>query len=347
MAGHPPDHDHHDHANGHGHDHGHGHHDHGHHGHDHGDGHGHHHHANLTGRKLAVAFFATFGILVVLLVGGVLSNSLALLADAGHVITDIAALGLSWYATVQATKPADKARTFGYHRTGILAALANAVSLILIAIWIGWEAWGRFAAPQVVHTPVMIGAASVGLVLNLLIGFGLMQDSEDNLNVRSAFLHVMGDAAASAGVIVGALLIWATGVHAIDPLISVAIAVFIAYGAWQVVNESVAILMEGAPPDLDVAQLVADMTAIDGIREVHDLHVWSIARNLPSLSCHVLIEDDHIPQSVRIVAAATQLLGQKYGIHHTTIQAEAEHCSPDSPACNIGMVQPATDLHTH
>lgn len=324
-------------------------HDHDHHGHDHGHGHGHHHHHhhNLTGRKLAVAFFASFGILVVLLVGGVISNSLALLADAGHVITDIAALGLSWYATAQATRPADDARTFGYHRTGILAALANAVSLILIAIWIGWEAWGRLAAPQAVHTPVMIGAASVGLVLNLLIGLGLHGESEDNLNVRSAWLHVMGDAAASAGVIVGAALIWATGIYMIDPIISVAIALFIAYGAWQVVDESTAILMEGAPPDLDVAGLVADMKAIEGIREVHDLHVWSIARNMPSLSCHVLIEDAHVARSVSVVAEATRLLGEKYGIRHTTIQAEAEHCSPDSPACNIGMVQPSTHPHTH
>ena len=135
--------------------------------------------------------------------------------------------------------------------------------------------------------------------------------------------------------------------HKIFPIISVAIALFIAYGAWHVVDESVTILMEGTPSDLDVAQLVADMQAIEGIREVHDLHVWSIARNMPSLSCHVLIEDEQIPHSVRIVAAATKVLGEKYGIHHTTIQAEAEHCSPDSPACNMGFVQPAPHGHTH
>jgi cobalt-zinc-cadmium efflux system protein len=331
------DHHHHDHL---GHDHGH---DHGHH---HGFGH-HHHHAHLTGRKLAIAFFLSFGILLVLLVGGIVSNSLALLADAGHVVTDIAALGLSWYATWQATRPANQRRTFGYHRTGILAALANAVSLILIAGWIGWEAWGRLHAPEAVQPTIMLGAAAIGLVLNLVIGLGLKDESEHNLNVRSAFLHVMGDAAASGGVILGAGLIALTGWTLVDPLLSVAIAIFIAFGAWQVVDESIAILMEGAPPDVDVEQLVADLRAIEGVREVHDLHVWSIARNMPSLSCHVLLDDAYVPQSVRVVASCNQLLASKYAIAHTTIQAEAEHCSPDSPACNTGFVQPVPHAHDH
>ena len=341
-----PGREHHDH---HGHDHGgHGH-DHGGHGHDHGHHHGlgHHHHAHLTGRKLAIAFFLSFGILAVLLVGGILSNSLALLADAGHVVTDIAALGLSWYATWQATKPADPRRTFGYHRTGILAALINAVSLILIAGWIAYEAWERVNAPMVVQPTVMMAAAAVGLLVNLGIGLGLKDESDHNLNVRSAFLHVLGDALASAGVIVGAIIIYLTGWHVVDPLLSVGIALFIAYGAWQVVDESTAILMEGTPPDLDVEALVADLTAIEGVREVHDLHVWSIARNMPSLSCHVLLEDDHVPRSVRVVAACNQLLADKYRIVHTTIQAEADHCSPDSPACNFGLVQPHDPHHQH
>ncbi len=312
-----------------------------------GHAHHHHHHAHLTGRKLAIAFFLSFGVLAVLLVGGWLSKSLALLADAGHVVTDIAALGLSWYATWQATRPADRKRTFGYHRTGILAALANAVSLILIALWIGYEAYGRLGAPVAVQPMTMLAAAAIGLVINLAIGLGLKGESEHNLNVRSAFLHVMGDAAASGGVIVGAIVIAVTGWHAVDPLLSVAIAVFIAYGAWQVVDESIAILMEGAPPDLDVEGLVGDLKAIAGVREVHDLHVWSIARNMPSLSCHVLIEDELVPRSVGVVAACTQLLADKYGIIHTTIQAEAEHCSPDSPACNLGMVQPPHHGHDH
>lgn len=329
---------------GHDHDHEHPAHDHSH-GHDHGHGFGHHHHAHLTGRKLAIAFFLSFGVLAVLLVGGLWSRSLALLADAGHVVTDIAALGLSWYATWQAARPADPRRTFGYHRTGILAALVNAVSLILIALWISYEAYERFYAPVAVHAPVMLGAAAIGLLINLAIGLGLKDESEHNINVHSAFLHVMGDAAASGGVILGAIVIALTGWHVVDPMLSVAIALFIAYGAWQVVDESVAILMEGTPAHIDVDRLVADLRAIDGVREVHDLHVWSIARNMPSLSAHVLIEDAHVPRSMSVVAACNQLLAAKYGIDHTTIQAEAEHCSPDSPACNLGMVQPPSHPH--
>lgn len=312
-----------------------------------GHSHHHHHHAQLTGRKLGIAFFLSFLVLAVLFVGGWLSGSLALMADAGHVVTDIAALGLSWYATRQALKPADPMRTFGYHRTGILAALANAVSLILIAIYIAYEAYHRFLDPHEVHSGIMIVAAAIGMVINLGIGFGLQGESEHNLNVRSAFLHVMGDAAASAGVIVGAIAIFLTGWHWIDPFLSVAIAVFIAYGAWQVVDESLHILMEGTPRHLDIKELVGRLKAIDGVQDVHDLHVWSIASGVTSLSCHLVIDDQHVSQSMRLIAACNELLEHDFHITHTTIQPEAEHCSPDSPECNLGMVVPHHHDHDH
>ncbi|HEY9720630.1 MAG TPA: cation diffusion facilitator family transporter [Oscillatoriaceae cyanobacterium] len=301
----------------------------------------------MTGRKLGVAFALTFLILVVLLVGGWFSHSLALWADAGHVVTDIAALGLSWYATVQAGRPASAQRTFGYHRTGILAAAANAVALILIAFYIAWEAYQRFFHLQAVHSTIMIASAAVGLCLNLFIGFGLKDESHDNLNVRSAFLHVMGDAAASAGVILGAIVIAFTGWQLVDPLLSVAIAVFIAYGAWQVLDESVSILMEGAPKNLDLAALVRDIRDIEGVRDLHDLHVWSIASGIPSLSCHLVIEDQHVSSSMSIIGQCNTLLNDRYHITHTTIQAEAEHCSPDTPDCNLALVQGAHHHHDH
>lgn len=314
-------------------------------------GHGHDHHHELTGRKLAIACIVSVAILAALAVGGWLAHSLALLADAGHVLTDIAALGLSWYATRQATRPADATRTFGFHRTGILAALLNAVSLILIAVWIGFEAYQRLV-PAVPRPPVnpmiMMGVATIGLVLNLAIGLGLKDDSHGNLNVRSAFLHVMGDAAASAGVILGAIAIHYTGWQAIDPLLSIAIALFIAYGAWAVLDECVHILMEGVPRHVDTDRMVAELRAIDGVAGVHDLHVWSLAQGMTSLSCHILIEDVHVTDSIRIVAACNQLLAKHFQIEHTTIQAEAEHCSPDSPHCNLSFVQPAhDDDHDH
>jgi cobalt-zinc-cadmium efflux system protein len=315
-------------------------------GHGHAHGH-HHHHLHLTGRKLAIAFFLSFFILLVLVVGGWYANSLALMADAGHVVTDIAALGLSWYATSQAMRPADTLRTFGYHRTGILAALANAVTLIVIAIVISWEAYQRLWAPQHVQSMLMVGAAAVGLVLNLGIGFGLKDESEHNLNVRSAFLHVLGDAAASAGVIVGALAIYFTGWQVIDPILSVAIALFIAYGAWQVVNETTHILMEGVPRELDMGRLIADIRGITGVVDIHDLHVWSIASGITSLSCHLLIEDQHVSQSMAIVAQVNHLLAERYHIEHTTIQAEAQHCSPDALDCNLALTHPAEGHHHH
>lgn len=314
----------------------------------HSHGHGHHHH-HLTGRKLAIAFFASFGILLVLAVGGVLSHSLALLADAGHVVTDIAALGLSWYATHQATRPADHVRTFGYHRTGILAALINAVSLILIAIWIGYEAYERLfpAVPlQPIQSTTMMAVAAVGLVLNLGIGLALMGHAEDNLNVRSAFLHVMGDAAASAGVILGAIAIYFTKAQWIDPALSVAIALFIAYGAWSVLEECLHILMESVPRELDMPALVADLRGVQGVKDVHDLHVWSISQGMISLSCHLILEEDQVQHSISVVNHCNQLLAQRYKIEHTTIQAEAEHCSPDSPHCNLSFVHAAHD-HEH
>lgn len=305
-------------------------------------GHGHAHH--VTGQKLGVAFALTFFILLVLLVGGWYSHSLALWADAGHVVTDIAALGLSWYATLQAGRPASAQRTFGYHRTGILAAAINAVALILIAFYIGWEAYQRFFHLQAVHSLIMIASAAVGMGLNLFIGLGLKDESHDNLNVRSAFLHVMGDAAASGGVIVGAIVIGLTGWQVVDPLLSVAIAVFIAYGAWQVLDESVSILMEGVPKNLDLAALVRDIRGIEGVQDLHDLHVWSISSGIPSLSCHLVIEDQHVSSSMSIVGQCNALLHDRYHISHTTIQTEAEHCSPDAPDCNLALVQ---GLHGH
>lgn len=303
---------------------------------------GHHHlHAHVvTGRKLAVAFFASFGVLAVLLVGGWWSRSLALLADAGHVVTDIAALGLSWYAARQALKPADMRRTFGYHRTGILAALINALSLFAIAGWIGYEAWQRFYAPQTVETTVMWVAAALGLGINLAIGSTLHTHSHGNLNVHSAFLHVIGDAAASAGVIVGALIIAVTGWHWVDPLLSILIAVWIAFSAWHLIEESVEILMEGVPRHLSLSEMTRDLSGVPGVLEIHSLHVWSISRDLPCLSCHIVVADEDIPRSMQIVAACNEVLSERYGISHTTIQAESAQCSPDDPECRIGNVHP-------
>src|SRR5579864_5156552 len=233
-------------------------------------------HAVDRASRLKVALGLTLAVLLVELVGGLLSHSLALLSDAGHVLTDIFALGLAWYATAQAARPADANKTYGYHRIGILAALANAVTLILIVLFILYEAISRFQHPEKVTPWLMFVSAAVGIVVNLYIAYGFRKEGGENLNVRAAMLHVLGDVAASLGVIAGGLLILTTGWYPADPLISLLIAVLIARGAWSILGETVGILMEATPRGVDVAQLARDVVALPSITDVHDLHVWSI-----------------------------------------------------------------------
>jgi cobalt-zinc-cadmium efflux system protein len=251
---------------------------------------GHTHTHGMAKRSLRLAFFLTMLILVAELVGGFVANSLALLSDAGHVITDIFALGLAWFAVVQAERPSNDRKTFGYHRVGILAALANAVTLILIAVVIVWEAVQRFQHPEPVQPLIMFFAAGIGIAVNLYIGFGLRKEG-DSLNVRAAMLHVFGDVGASVAVIVAGIIILLTHQTIVDPLLSIGIAILIAIGAWRILRETTDILLEAVPRDLSMSDLVRDMLKIEGIQDVHDLHVWSITSNMYALSCHAMIDD--------------------------------------------------------
>ncbi len=297
---------------------------------------GHNHAHGLTKRKLQVAFGLTAIILIVELAGGLIANSLALLSDAGHVLTDIVALGLAWFATAQAERPADAQRTFGYHRTGILAALLNAVTLIAIVGGIGYEAVARFSRPQAVEPGPLFLAAAVGIALNLYIGFGLRGESSHNLNVRAAMLHVFGDVAASVGVIIAAAVIVLSGWYAADTIISLGIAALVAKGAWDILRETVDILMEATPRGVDLTRLVGDMVGVPGVQDVHDLHVWSIAGGLPVLSAHVLVADDRALSACDpLLRALNHLLDHEYGIAHTTIQIEAVCCTADDLYCNM------------
>src|SRR5579883_2894210 len=297
-----------------------------------GQGHEHHNHSHTHGmakKTLRLAFFLTLIVLAAELIGGILANSLALLSDAGHVVTDIFALGLAWFAAVQAERPANERKTFGYHRVGILAALANAVTLILIAFAIIWEAIQRFQHPEPIQPLAMFISAGIGILVNLYIGFGL-QKEESNLNVRAAMLHVFGDVGASVAVIVAGLIILATGWTIVDPLLSVGIAVLVAVGAWKIMRETIDILLEAAPRNVNVTNLVSDLKAVPGVQDVHDLHVWCIASGMSALSCHVLIEDLPPSDSSRILQALNHVLRDSYSIEHSTIQFE---CSQASNAC--------------
>jgi cobalt-zinc-cadmium efflux system protein len=256
----------------------------------------------MTHAKLRTAFLLTTIILLVELVGGLLSHSLALLADAGHVLTDILALGLAWFAAVRAERPADARNTYGQHRIGILAALANAVTLILIVIWIAYEAVQRLRQPETVTPWIMLAAATVGVAVNLYIVLGLRAEGSENLNVRGAMLHAIGDIGASVGVIAGALVIMLTGWEYADPIISLGIAALVVKSAWDLLGEAIDILMESSPRDLDVTQLAQDVGGVHGVSAVHDLHIWSIAGGMRVLTATTGNEAIGILQSTSHVA---------------------------------------------
>lgn len=312
--------------------------------------HSHTHSHALTREKLRLGFFLTLGILLVEVIGGALAHSLALLSDAGHVLTDAAALGLAWFAAAQAERPANARRTYGYHRVGILTALANGLTLIVIAIGIAIEAYQRFLHPQQVHPGIVMIAAAVAIIANLYIGFGLQKADHENLNTRAATLHVFNDVGASAAVVVGAIIIAFTGAQWVDPALSLIIALLVVGSAARLIRETLNILLEATPHDLSLSDMVTDMRQVPGVIDVHDLHVWTIASGMRALSCHVIIDDLPPSSSAHILDAITQLLRDKYRIAHTTIQFESTvHTSHEgfcacTPATCDGLY---CDLRSH
>lgn len=290
--------------------------------------------AKLSNR-LRFAVILTALILLGELAGGYLANSLALLSDAGHVFTDLLALLLSWVGVRQATRPASQRMTFGYHRIGILIAITNALTLIAIALFIFYEAYRRLQAPPEVESVLMLTVAFLGLLGNLCIAFLLRPWQQENLNVRSAFLHVAGDTLASVGVILGGAIIFFSGWFWVDPALSVLIGLIIAFGSWQIIREGLAIFLEASPPHLDFSELVRAMMGIPGIKDVHDLHVWSISHGMHALSCHILIEDLPISQSSDILARLNEVLSRRFRIEHSTVQFECEGCDYNGLYCTF------------
>lgn len=300
------------------------------HGHDHDQGDVFHSHA--PAKKMKLAFFLTLIILVVEVLGGWLSHSLALLSDAGHVLTDIFAIGLSWYAMRQSEKPANEGMTFGYYRAGILAAFINGITLILITLWILWEAYRRFQHPEPVTPTWMFISAGVGLAMNLYLGLGMRHD--ENINVKSAVLHMLGDAAASAGVIVGGIIILFTNWYFVDPILSVLIALLIARGAWKIVKQTVGVLMEGTPANIEIPEVVKTITSISGIQQVHDLHVWTITSGRIALSCHAVVDGKMTVEDTQKLLQEAEHKLIHLGIGHVTIQAEdPSHLHDESILC--------------
>jgi len=263
-------------------------------------------------------------ILVVELAGGLLSHSLALLSDAGHVLTDVFALGLAWFAIEQSKRPADQRRSYGYQRVGILAALLNAVALIVIVLAIGFEAVRRLMAPEPVQGGTVIATALVAIAINVFVLLTLRAEV-NNLNLRAALLHVTGDVAASAAVVIAGGVILLTGWLYIDPLLSLAIAALIAYGAWGIVRETVNLLMEGTPPDINMAEVSSEISGTDLVTGVHDLHVWALSSEDVALSCHIVIADTSLADAEHVVRDVEGRLCERFDIGHSTIQVESCH----------------------
>jgi cobalt-zinc-cadmium efflux system protein len=292
------------------------------HDHDHGtDDHHHHDHFRELGRKrllIVLAMTATF--MVVEFVGGYLSNSLALMADAGHMLSDVAALALSYFALSFARRPATPAKTYGYMRLEILAALVNGATLIIIAAIIFWQAWARFREPQQIEGTLMLVVASGGLLVNIIAAFLLHASSGHNLNVRGAYLHVLGDLLGSVGAIAAAIVILTTGWVPADPLISVFVATLILIGAWRLVRESVDVLLEAVPRHIDISAVQDSILRVPGVEEVHDLHVWTVTSGYLAMSGHAVIRDPGRHQET--ISDIHDLMHREFGISHVTVQID-------------------------
>jgi len=283
---------------------------------------------------LLVALCITGSIAVVELIGGILSNSLALIGDAAHMFTDTLALGLSLFALSIAKRPASQTRTYGYLRAEILAALTNGIVLILISAYLSYEAYRRFTEPPQIQGGLMLVVAIIGLLANV-IGLAILRSGgRQNLNVKGAFLHMWSDAVSSIGVIAAAVIILLTGWSFADPIITILIVVLILRGAVGLVVEASNILLETVPKHLNVSQVTSDVKKIKGVKDIHDIHLWTITSGVYALSCHLLIEDRMVSNSAEIVAEVNQTLSQKFGIGHSTLQLECEECQ-NSPVCHI------------
>ncbi|MCL4490245.1 MAG: cation diffusion facilitator family transporter [Chloroflexi bacterium] len=291
---------------------------------------------NGTTKRIVVAMVVTLLFMIFEAAAGVFSNSLALVSDAAHNFTDVIALGLSLYALRLSTRPANASKTYGYHRAGILVALVNAGTLIAIALLIFYEAWRRIISPPVVREEVMLVVALIALGVNGGTAYLLHRASATDLNIRSAFIHMAGDALSTLGVIVASVAIQFTGLTILDPLASILIGVIIATSSWNIVREGVNVLLEGTPSGIDMDTMVKDILDVQGVRGVHDLHAWSITPTLRALSAHVLTDDITIRRGADIQREINLMLVERYDIAHTAIQLECEGCTPDALYCEMG-----------
>jgi cobalt-zinc-cadmium efflux system protein len=289
-------------------------------GHSHGHGHAHDHDHAVGKRRLKLVLALTSVFMIVEFAGGILANSLALIADAAHMLTDVGALGLSLFVLWFSRRPANTAKSYGYLRLEILAALLNGSVLIVLSLAIFWQAWLRIRAPEVIEGPLMLGVAIAGLIVNIVAAFTLHGSAEHNLNVRGAYLHVLGDLLGSVGAIIAALVIMFTGWVPADALISGFVGLLILVGSWKLVRESVDILLEAVPRHIELGAVRKAICAIPGVDEVHDLHVWTLTSGFLAMSGHAVVR--HPEQNQRVLRDITDCMRSSFGITHITVQLE-------------------------
>ncbi|MBZ5522653.1 MAG: cation diffusion facilitator family transporter [Acidobacteriia bacterium] len=300
-----------------------------------------HSHGESSAKVLRYSLIATLLYVGVTAVAGIRAHSLALLSEAGHNLTDLLAMVLSWVALLIQARPPSATKTFGYHRAGVLAALINAVTLVAIAFYIFYEAAMRLYNPIEVHPKLMIWVAAAGVVMNGVIAWFLFKASRD-VNIRSVFIHQVGDTLSTAAVIVGGWMILLTGRNWIDPVLSIGIGCLILWSSASIIRETLNILLEGTPSGISVEKIIAGISGIAGVNDVHDVHVWSIGSETRALSCHIGIDDIPLSESENILRSVKQVLADDFHIHHTTIQFE-------NSACEIahGCIIPMSHRHDH
>ncbi len=308
--------------------------------------HHHHHPPHGTGWVLRVSLVATLAFTAFEVFAGFRSHSLALLSDAGHNFTDALALLLAAVGLYLQGKPADQFKTYGYQRAGVITAFLNAATLIVISLVIFWEAITRFIKPEPVNDRVMLWVAALALILNGAIMLGLNNGKKGDINIRAAFVHMLGDALGAFAIILGAIAIHYTGWTYIDPALSIALGILIIYTAWDIIQESANILLEGLPRGLELNQVTKGMRDVEGVLDVHDLHIWSVGANTHALSCHILIDDMPPSESQGILQKINSRLCD-FGIHHTTIQFEHAPCVLSDGGCRMGADHSHAHSHSH
>jgi cobalt-zinc-cadmium efflux system protein len=295
--------------------------------------HSHVHGATPTRRRLVFSILITLVFVCIEVVAGYFSHSLALISDAGHNFADALALIFAWYGVWIALKPSTARRTFGYHRVGTLAALVNSVSLVVIALLVFWEAIDRLRHPRPVHSTPMIIVAVMALLMNTVISLWLRGGAKKDLGVRSAYVHMLGDAISAAGVVVAGLVVAFTGASIADAVVSILIGILILGSSWGILKESVNVLLEAIPAGMNMAEVEQTIANVHGVLEVHDLHVWTIGSGMICCSCHVMVNEQSVRSGENVLRAVTEELEHNFGIAHTTIQVEVEGCDPNDMYC--------------